>query len=93
MAKNLGKELFRTYSILWYKYKDKEFEFQHAMSLLNKKRIASEKPKTLKSLSVEFTKLKKAGWMKASALKSDDSRIRSYKLRTPTEIIEDTGKQ
>lgn len=67
-----------SYSILWRKFKENEFEHDGA-----KKILKIEKDGTVSTI---LSDLKKHGWLTVT-LHPDDSRKRIYKLKNPEEAI------
>lgn len=78
MSRPLPKWLMESYSILWRKFKENEFEHDNA-----KKTLKIEKDGTVSAI---LSDLKKHGWLTAK-LHPDDSRKRIYKLKTPEDAI------
>ena len=73
----------KRYSILWSKFKDKEFTHKQATDAL--------KEKDERVVSLCISDLKKYGWLEAK-LHPEDSRIRLYKLKNPEEATKEIGK-
>ena len=82
MAKPLPKWVMKRYSILWIRFHTNEFSKDAAHEALDKE----------KTVPIIISTLRKNGWLKAS-LDEKDSRKRSYRLRTPEEIITEIGKE
>jgi len=82
MAKPLPKWLMRRYSLLWVKFKSKEFSHEQATKALSDdERI----------VSVILSVLKKAGWLERR-LDPEDARKRLYKLKSPEEVVKEIAK-
>ena len=73
------KWVWKRYSKLWQKFKDKPFTFEQAQKEL--------KHLDRNVISVMFNELKNAGWISVS-LNEDDSRKRVYTLNNPMQIVE-----
>jgi len=80
MTKPLPKWLMERYSLLWKKFKEKEFDHNEAASVLNEKKE--------RLVSVVLSDLKRHGWLTIS-LHPEDSRKRIYKLKNPESAIEE----
>ena len=83
MTEPLPRWIMKRYSILWNKFRSKEFTHKQAVEALK------EKDERVVSLSI--SDLKKYGWLKAK-LDSQDSRIRIYKLKGPEEAVKEMEK-
>ncbi len=83
MIEPLPRWIMKRYSILWSKFKDKEFTHKQATDALkeNDERV----------VSLCISDLKKYGWLEAK-LHPEDSRIRLYKLKNPEEATKEIGK-
>jgi hypothetical protein len=78
LSRPLPKWLMESYSILWKKLKENEFEHDNA-----KKILKIEKDGTVSAI---LSDLKKHGWLTVK-LHPDDSRKRLYKLINPEDAI------
>lgn len=83
MSKPLPKWLFRRYARLWKEKKSDEFDYDEARRLL--------KEKDDKTLSVILSELRKHGWLKAT-LDPSDARKRTYRLRSPQDLINEIAQ-
>ena len=83
MIEPLPRWIMKRYSILWSKFKDKEFTHKQATDAL--------KEKDERVVSLCISDLKKYGWLDAK-LHPEDSRIRLYKLKNPEEATKEIGK-
>ena len=83
MTDPLPRWIMKRYSILWNKFRSKEFTHKQAVEALK------ERDERVVSLSI--SDLKKYGWLKAK-LDSQDSRIRIYKLKEPEEAVKEMNK-
>ena len=80
MVEPLPRWIMKRYSILWNKFKDKEFTHKKATEALK------EKDKRVVSLCL--SDIKKYGWLEVR-LNPEDSRIRLYKLKGPEEAVKE----
>jgi len=82
MTQPLPKWIMRRYAILWEKFRDKEFNYEKAVSFLkeNQERV-----------SVMLSDLKKYGWLKVN-LDPRDSRKRIYKLKPLEKAVKEMAK-
>lgn len=78
MTEPLPKWIQTRYSILWNKFKDREFSFEQAEKTLAKK----------SGINVFLSDLRKAGWLDAS-LSSKDIRKRVYRLKNPEQAVKE----
>ena len=76
MVEPLPKWIMRAYSKLWVKFRNKEFTYNSAYKLLDKR----------KTTSLILSELKKSGWIKIR-INPTDSRKRIYKLIKPEEAV------
>ena len=77
MAEPFPKWLMQRYSLLWVKFKNKEFNYEQAtQTLADNGRL----------VSVILSEMRKAGWLEAR-LDPNDARKRWYKLINPEEIL------
>jgi len=67
------------YALLWSRFKNKEFDYESAVRLLQ------EKNSNLVSVLLNY--FKRHNWMKIK-LNPTDSRKRAYKLKSPSEVVE-----
>jgi len=74
MTQPLPKWIMKRYSILWSRFKEKEFTHKQATDVL--------KEKDERVVSLFLSDLKKYGWLEVR-LDPNDSRIRLYKLKSP----------
>ena len=74
MTEPMPKWLTKRYAILWWKFKDKKFEFDKAKQVLNEDSV--------KRLSVILSDFRKNGWLEVE-LHPESSRKRIYKLKSP----------
>ncbi len=74
MARPLPKWIMQKYALLWKKYKQNEFDHSQASAILKD------------NTSVILTYLKKYGWISVG-LNPDDSRKRTYNLKSPEQAI------
>jgi type I restriction enzyme M protein len=70
------------YSLLWVKFKDKEFNHGQATKTL---------PDDERMVSVILSEMRKAGWLEMR-LDPNDARKRLYKLKTPESVIKEIAK-
>ncbi len=83
MASPIPKWIQLRYSILWNKFKDKQFTHEQAVGFLkNKEQV----------VSVFLSDLKKAGWLEVF-LNPRDSRVRLYKLKSPEQAIKELERK
>ena len=75
MTQPLPKWIQKRYAVLWKKFKNKEFTFEQAEKILKNNKAG---------INVFLSDLKKFGWMEVT-LNQDDTRTRSYKLKSPEE--------
>jgi len=80
MIEPLPRWIMKRYSILWNKFRSKEFTHKQAIEVL--------KEKDERVVSLCISDLKKYGWLEAK-LDSQDSRIRLYKLKGPEEAVKE----
>lgn len=80
MTEPLPRWIMKRYSILWNKFKDKEFTHKQAIGAL--------KEKDERVVSLCISDLKKYGWLEAR-LHPEDSRIRLYKLKGPEDAVKE----
>lgn len=78
VTKPLPKWLMERYSLLWRKFKDREFDHDEASKILK------EEKESL--VSVILSELKKHAWLTIK-LHPDDSRKRIYKLKKPEDAV------
>lgn len=78
MTLPLAKWIMKRYSILWNKFKNKEFTHEEASGALKDKKM----------ISVILSDLKKAGWITVK-LHPEDSRKRIYRLKSPEEATKE----
>lgn len=78
----LPKWIMSNYSILWGKFKDKEFSHEQATSVVKQKRMTS----------IMLSQMKKNGWVSVR-LNEKDSRKRHYKLSSPEEAVKGMGNE
>ncbi len=83
MAEPLPRWIMKRYSILWSKFKEKEFTHKQAADIL--------KEKDGRVVSLFLSDLKKYGWLKVR-LDPNDSRIRLYKLKSPEKAVKEIAK-
>ena len=83
MTEPLPRWIMKRYSILWSKFKEKEFTHKQARDVL--------KEKDERVVSLFLSDLKKYGWLEVR-LDPNDSRIRLYKLKCPEEAVKEIGK-
>lgn len=83
MTQPLPRWIMKRYSILWNKFKNKEFTHKQAIEVL--------KEKDERVVSLFLSDLKKYGWLEVR-LDPEDSRIRLYKLKNPEEATKEIGK-
>ena len=79
----MPKWLTKRYAILWMKMKDRKFEFEEAKQILNED--------SDKRLSVILSDFRKNGWLEVE-LHPESSRKRLYKLKSPTEAIQEIAE-
>ena len=84
MAEPLPRWIMKRYSILWNKFKNKEFTHKQATEAL--------KEKDERIVSLFLSDLKKYGWLEVR-LDPNDSRIRLYKLKSPEEAVKEMIKE
>jgi hypothetical protein len=77
MTEPLPKWIQTRYAELWKKFGEKEFTFEQATKVLDKKGI-----------NVFFSDLRKAGWISVQ-LSEKDTRKRVYRLKKPEEAIKE----
>ena len=82
MVEPLPKWLMQRYSLLWVKFKDKEFNHEQATKTL---------PDDERMVSVILSELRKAGWLEMR-LDPEDARRRLYKLKSPEEVVKEIAK-
>ena len=80
----MPKWLTKRYAILWREFKDKKFEFEKAKQILNED--------SDKRLSVILSDFRKKGWLEVE-LHPESSRKRLYKLKSPSEAIEEIAEE
>jgi len=80
MVEPLPRWIMKRYSILWNRFKDKEFTHKQATEVL--------KEKDQRVVSLFLSDLKKYGWLEVR-LNPKDSRIRLYKLKDPEEAVKE----
>lgn len=78
MTKPIPNWLMRKYSILWNKYKGKEFSYQQAMATL--------KEDDRVFMSITLSRMKKDGWLKTRT-NQKDKRKNIYSLEIPEDAI------
>ncbi len=81
MTENIPKWVMQRYSKLWKKFKDKAFNYEQALSLLDEK----------EALSVVLSELRKAEWLEVK-LDPEDTRKRIYILKNPEKAINEIIK-
>ena len=77
MVEPLPKWLMQRYSLLWVKFKDKEFNHEQATKTL---------PDDERMVSVILSEMRKAGLLEMR-LDPQDARRRLYKLKNPEEMV------
>jgi len=82
MVEPLPKWLMQRYSLLWVKFKDKEFNHEQATKTL---------PDDERMVSVILSEMRKAGWLEMR-LDPEDARKRLYKLKNPEKIVFEISK-
>jgi hypothetical protein len=82
MIEPLPKWLMQRYSLLWVKFKDKEFNHEQATQTL---------PDDERMVSVILSEMRKAGWLEMR-LDPSDARKRLYKLKAPDEVVKEIAK-
>ena len=80
MPKPLPKWLFLRYAKIWKKKKHTEFKYDEIRDLLNERDD--------RTLSVILSDLRRYGWLEVK-LDLEDTRKRNYRLKNPTEIVEE----
>jgi type I restriction enzyme M protein len=70
------------YSLLWVKFKDKEFNYEQATQTL---------PNNERMISVILSEMRKTGWLEVR-LNPEDARRRLYKLKAPEEVVKEIAK-
>ena len=70
------------YSLLWVKFKDKEFNHEQATKTL---------PDDERMVSVILSEIRKAGWLEMR-LDPEDARKRLYRLKSPEEVVKEIAK-
>ena len=84
MTETVQQWVLERYFKLWNKFKDRDFSFKQAESLL--------KEEDLKRLSKVLEELRKANWLKVK-LDENNSRIRLYSLKETNKVSEEfSGK-
>lgn len=83
MTEPLPRWIMKRYSILWSKFKSKEFTHKQAIEAL--------KEKDERIVSLFLSDLKKYGWLEVR-LDPKDSRIRLYKLKGPEDAVKEMNK-
>ena len=81
MTKPLPKWIMQRYSILWNKFKDKEFNHDDAFKTLNKDKM----------ISIALSELKQSGWLEMK-LDPNDARKRVYRLKSPEHAVKEMEK-
>ena len=79
MAEPLPKWLMQRYSLLWVKFKNKEFNHKQATKIL---------PDDERMVSVILSEMRKAGWL-GIRLNPKDARKRLYRLKSPEEVVKE----
>jgi len=82
MVEPLPKWLMQRYSLLWVKFKNKEFNHKQATQVL---------PDDERMVSVILSEMRKAGWIEVK-LDSNDARKRVYKLKHPELVVKGIGE-
>ena len=82
MAEPLPKWLMQRYSLLWVKFKNKEFNHEQATKIL---------PDDERMVSVILSEMRKAGWL-GIRLNPKDARKRLYRLKSPEEVVKEIAK-
>ena len=82
MVEPLPKWLMQRYSLLWVKFKDREFNHERATKTL---------PDDERMVSVILSEMRKAGWLEMR-LDPEDARRRLYKLKSPEEVVKEIAK-
>jgi len=82
MVEPLPKWLMQRYSLLWVKFKDKEFNHEQATKTL---------PDDERMVSGILSEMRKAGWLEMR-LDPEDARRRLYKLKSPEEVVKEIAK-
>jgi|TARA_B100002003_G_scaffold221149_1_gene223945 hypothetical protein len=80
MTEPLPRWIMKRYSLLWNKFKDKEFTHKKSSKIL--------KEKDKRVVSLFLSDLKKYGWLEVR-LNPQDSRIRLYKLKSPENAVKE----
>tara|TARA_Y100000310_G_scaffold316095_1_gene367446 strand:+ start:2305 stop:2556 length:252 start_codon:yes stop_codon:yes gene_type:complete len=83
MIEPLAKWQMERYSILWNKFKDKEFSNEQARKVL--------KEKDKQFINVLLSDLRKAEWLEVKFNK-EDTRKRLYKLKEPNQAVKEMIK-
>ena len=81
MVKLLLKWLIKAYSILWAKFKNREFNYKETFHILHNNKI----------ITIVLSHLKKSTWLDVR-LRPEDLRKRMYKLINPVETIKEIVK-
>ncbi len=82
MVEPLPKWLMQRYSLLWVKFKDKEFNHEQATQTL---------PDDERMVSVILSEMRKVGWLEMR-LDPEDARKRLYKLKSPEEVVKEIAR-
>ena len=82
MAENIPKWVMQRYAKLWKKFKDKPFNFEDELSVLQEK----------ETISVVLSELRKAKWLDVK-LDPHDTRKRIYVLKSPEKAIKEVIKE
>lgn len=79
----LPKWIMQHYAQMWYNFKEKEFTYEEVSSLF--------KNENKNSIRAIISQLRKNGWLMAD-FNQEDSRKRTYKLKSPIIAIENMVK-
>ena len=82
MTKNIPTWVMQRYAKLWKRFKDKDFNYEEALSVLKEK----------ETLSVVLSELRKGEWLEVK-LDPKDSRKRIYSLKNPEKAINEIIKE
>ena len=82
MVEPLPKWLMQRYSLLWVKFKDKEFNHEQATQTF---------PDDERMVSVILSEMRKVGWLEMR-LDPEDARKRLYKLKSPEEVVKEIAR-
>jgi len=82
MSKPLPKWIMKKYSVLWAKFRDKEFNHSTAFEELNEDSMTS----------IALSELRKNGWLDIQ-LDPLDARKRLYRLKSPEAAVREMAKE